>query len=233
MIVIFYLDGICSVRQMVWRSEWSQWSKAFLPALIAWGWEVKVRLRTRLTIRMTLTLTLKLPHFWKSTWKVQETVVILSFVWALSPPPQPHFLEIELVSPWGGVHPLLCVCFLTPPAFGNRSDKSRSCWAQSSFSVLFHHPPYLLEIEEITPEGGGHPQLCVCYLTPLPPAFIGNRSEKSRRWWALSALCALFQPPPRFFGNRNGKSRRWCAPSALCELLHPSPPHFLEIEVIT
>ena len=130
----------------------------------------------------------------------------------------------------------LCA-FSAPPIFWKSNWKSKSCWAPSTFCVLFHSSPQVFfEIKVTNPGLVAHPQLFVdvftqppldfleiqellgtlnflCAFSLHPPSIFWKSKWKSRSGWAPSAFYALFHPPPPpFFINRSGKSRRKWAP---------------------
>ena len=116
--------------------------------------------------------------FRTSNWQIQQLVGTLSFLCGFSLP-----------------HPQVF--------FGDQSGKSSSCWAPSTFSVLFHGPPSLFwksrwQIQEFV---GTHSFLCAFSLAHQ--MFFGNQSGKSRSSSAPLTFSVLFHRPSSFFWKSN------------------------------
>ena len=171
--------------------------------------------------------------FRTSNWQIQELVGTLSFLCGFSlPPPKFFFFEMKVANPGVGAHPQLFLCFFTASQvfFGNQSGKSRSWWAPSTFSVLFHGlpsffwkskweiqellgtlnffcafsrpPKFLLEIKVANPGVGGHRQLSVCVFNP-PPDFFAHRTGKSRSFVSTLSFPRGFSFPPQVFFSKS------------------------------
>ena len=121
----------------------------------------------------------------------------------------------------------LCSFALPPaPFFVNQSDKSRSWWAPSTFSVRFHGLSSFFwrskwQIKELV---GTLSFLCA--FSTRRQIFCTSNWQIQELVGTLIFLCGFSIPLPKFFGNGSVSP----GVGGHAQLSH-SPPHFFEMEV--